>query len=475
MEVRLTRTLPTTLCNVTMVITGPDDVAKLVIPLRCPCKSKAATSKDYPLLCHRCKKVTCFLCDQETPRYSYIRWWQCPSCTRAHFERTFATVAEDSLWGIPSVAMHRNYILDMAGKVIPFAHLSQWKEGTMKNYAYAARNIQEFGETIGINITGNLKALRAEIVVSYFIARVDEGEGVAPETAKKELTVFSHWYNKLCQDFPSAMAGVPHPVRNPMVQSTVKRAHLRFQRDPVRVTGFDIEHLIRFMGDGKISGVWQLDHSRLCALLLMLGICRSIGAGNIRWKGDSDSAIAAVDSDIDFGIDRNGATFTHITVERDKTLGYKKSAHRYIPDALGLKLGVASYIRAYIRRYKVPSGSFLLAVRKSDGTFHVNPFQNWARVVADMCKANGLGTDEYGSHSFRRGCAEWLARCGLDLQAIRLLGFWLSDAVKVYTGNQSEPRLMSWRQAIEQAQAQRLAELQKVSQRKQAEKAPRRQ
>ena len=44
----------------------------------------------------------------------------------------------------------------------------------------------------------------------------------------------------------------------------------------------------------------------------------------------------------------------------------------------------------------------------------------------------GVNPADFSGHSFRIGCATWLAACGMDLGSIKNLGDWLSDCVLVY-------------------------------------------
>lgn len=54
------------------------------------------------------------------------------------------------------------------------------------------------------------------------------------------------------------------------------------------------------------------------------------------------------------------------------------------------------------------------------------------RRLTSMLRDIGLDTNEYGTHSLRRGGATWLMTCGVPLHTIKSIGDWKSDCVQKY-------------------------------------------
>lgn len=290
---------------------------------------------------------------------------------------------------------------------------------------------------------GTSSEISKETVAVYYIDRVDEGEGVAPDTANKELTVICHWFDEHKEHFPHLQD--EHPVKNKTVDDLKKRAKLWYQSAPVQKTGLEVSSLKRLFGDGEISGNWCRDHSLLCVGTMFFFLARSVAAAHLVWGGMHQGPIANNYSSVGWFHDKHGNEYTRIDVGRDKTLRFKVKCNRFLPKDNGSGIDFGKFIRDYIRHYKLPSGCYLLAARNAKGVFNKTKFSNWSRVVNFVCDTLSLEREDYGTQSFRRGCAEWLSANGADFEQIGLLGFWLSSAVRIYTGTQAEPRLQVWR------------------------------
>lgn len=397
--------------------------------------------------CPTCFHARCPRCDPTTLPVDVTRWSPCRQCLSTQFINAFAAV--ELPLASPQQREARDVAIDRAVGILPAARMQAWKSSTGGQYVGIARRIEEWGEGRGIRLLGDDPLLTWEIVVAFYLDRIDEGEGVQPETVSSDLTVIKHWYESFVQFFPDRAQSV-HPVDNPTMRDLKRRANLWFSTDPVKKLPFDISHLRRFVGDCRISGDWQFDHSRLVILTLFFFLVRSIGAAHLMWYGDwrgPTPAVAPNRSDIQWGRDAAGQRYAHYTVRVDKTLGYRKTSDRFVPDDTGTGIDVNSFTRDYIRHYRLPSGTHLLAVRRQDGTFHSSTYTNWGRPLAQLCAANHLDVAPYGTQSCRRGCAEMLNRAGVNFEDISLLGYWLSNAVRRYTGEQAEPRLAAWTQA----------------------------
>lgn len=253
--------------------------------------------------------------------------------------------------------------------VIPRAKYEKWKETTYNKYGDAANIIESWGEERGVDILGAAREIDAYIVACFYNDRIDEGEGVAPSTADKELTVISHWYEHIIEHSPN-LATTLHPTKCSMIKDLQKRHKMLYQYAPVKKTGFELEHIRELFGDGSLSGVWAWDHTRLAIGIMFFFLCRSIAAAHVVWRGNSSGPIARVDSDVSWNTDKKYGDYMRIDVNRDKTIKAKQESNRFLPCDNGSGVDFSRYVRDYIRHYRVPDGCFLLAVRKHNGSFH---------------------------------------------------------------------------------------------------------
>lgn len=337
----------------------------------------------------------------------------------------------------------RHATTERAVAIIPKARYEKWKPKTLSGYASIAKTMENYGRSRGEMFMGAAMGMTQAQVACYYIDRVDEGEGVAPSTADRELGVAIKWWEEFVSSFPEAKH-LPHPIKNTLIEDLKKRAKLKYQKAAEPKTGFTIEELTAYWADGTITGSWIYDHSRLCVGIMWFFLARSIAAGHIVFRGRHEGPIANADSDVNWGSNAQHGRYMWVEIERDKTLRDKQHSNRFVPFDNGSHIALAQYARDYIKHYKMPSGTYLLAARDHDGTFHDTPFTNWSRVISHVCSKLGLDRTLYGTQSCRRGCAQWLNACGLDYDQIGLLGFWLSSVVRRYTMVQSTPRLLAW-------------------------------
>lgn len=394
------------------------------------------------------------------PRQTFWGHTECRICVSTRLRNEFASTAIRGLWDEVEREALREASIARAAGILPRAAQESWKPNTASKYADSARIIMSWGEARGIELLGSAVVLTPGIVACYYLDRVDEGEGVAPATANKELTVFSHWWDRLVERYPKLNTGV-HPVRNRLMDDLKKRANLWYQEEPVGKVGFDEFDLRKLFGNGRTTGTWRRDHTCLSVGLMWFHLLRSVAAGHVVWRGDWQGPTAAFDSDVVWRRDPVHGPHQVVDVARDKTQRNLQKSNRFLPEENGTDIDFGAYVRDYIRTYKVPNGTYLLAVRREDGSFHDTPFTNWSRVVNDACAIAGLDRKEYGTHSFRRGCAEWLNENGVDFDQIGLLGFWMTRAMTMhYSRVKAAPRLQAWataRRSKAQAKASRRA------------------
>lgn len=365
--------------------------------------------------------------------------WLSSSLAEAEIPDEYVTEQERDL---------RKISIARAAEIIPRAHWEKWKPATAAGYANKSQLISNWGRARGLDVLGSSMQLSRAVVALLYIDRVDEGEGVQPSSAEKELTVMSHWYESFVGYFPE-LKSAEHPVKNKTIEDLKKRAKLWFERGPEQKVGYDIWQLRELWGPvtNTVSGDWMFDHTRLAVGLMFFFLARSIGAAHVVWRGDCQGPIAASNSDILWGEDPAHGRYQKVILERDKTVGFNQSSSRYLPFENGSGIMYADYVRSYIRHYALPSGTYLLAVRSADGSFHDTIFTNWSRITNYVCAALKLERRVYGTQSCRRGCAQWLNACGLEFDQVGLLGFWLSDVVRRYTMVQAGPRLLAWKKA----------------------------
>jgi hypothetical protein len=375
--------------------------------------------------------------------HDWMRIQVCRSCLKTKVHRAFDRVKTPKSFHGEKATKLRDASISSSIDIIPRALIEKWKDNTYIKYGNSARTIEDWGEERGISLLGTAPEIDAYVVACYYNDRIDEGEGVAPKTADKELTVITHWYSRLVEHYPDAVKAM-HPTECSMIKDLQKRAHMLYQFPPVKKVGLEIEDLKKIFGDGSLSGDWMWDHSRLACGVMFFFLARSIAAAHVVWRGDHRGPIATIDSDVSWNTDRVHGAYMRIDINRDKTIKAKEASNRFLPCDNGSGIEFSEYVRRYIRRYRVPDGTFLLAARKNDGSFSTTKFTNWSRVVGQVCDYLDIDREEYGTQSFRRGCAEWLNACGLDFDDVGLLGFWLSDVVRRYTGVQSAPRLSAW-------------------------------
>jgi hypothetical protein len=206
--------------------------------------------------------------------------------------------------------------------------------------------------------------------------------------------------------------------------------------------GLRPDHLVAYHNNPEV-GIWA-DFYRLVMLTCTHPILRSIAASEIRWSGSSLLAIPDQHSHVIFkDVMFRGSlrTITDVTVVRDKTQSGVKTTHRFVVDGIVPGIEFSKFLRYYIKRYNLPSGWRLLsppaskAEASASGCLFVDTkFCNWSNFIDHYCKILSLDRQHYGTHSCRRGMAQWLDECGLDQQDIQFLGFWWSLAVKEYTG-----------------------------------------
>jgi hypothetical protein len=390
--------------------------------------------------------MSCASCDEHRPARAICRHSRCHACTKQALISSFDRVAIPDVYSRPNITALRNAVVDRTAAILPFAAVEKWKEGTSKKYLDELGIIEAWGEDLGIQIVGTAPCLDKLVVAALYIDRVDEGEGVAPSTADKMLTALNHWYSEFQAIFPEHSAAMTeHPVKNSLIDDLKKRARMWFQENSVQKVGIEIGNLENFFGNGSISGDWQYDHSRLAAGIMFFFLARSIAAAHLVWRGNHEGPIASASSDISWRHDPSFGAYMRCDVGRDKTLRMAENCNRFLPDDNGSSINFSKYVRDYIREYKLPSGTFLLAVRrKKDGSFHPSKFTNWGRVVDNICDRLRLDREDHGTQSFRRGCAEWLSSRNANFEEIGLLGFWRSAAVRIYTGVQAAPRLSIW-------------------------------
>lgn len=400
--------------------------------------------------CPTCGKAACPRCDPGVPAERISRHLPCFECTFKGVEEAFEQVAIAGLYDGPDEMRARRATMMRAAQVIPRAELEKWKENTRGNYSRLAKIGELWGEVRGIEVLGSAMFMSPYVVAAYYLDRVDEGEGVQPATANAELTVWSHWWNHLCRLFPER-AKEEHPVHNGMIRDLKARAKLWFQKAAEAKEGYTVKNLEAYWflhdASGNITGDWLYDHTRLCVGIMFFYLARSIAAAHVVFRGDYRGPVASSESDIVWGTDKLHGAFQHVAFEKDKTLRNKQTSDRYHPFENGTRVNIAKYTRDYIRHYKMPSGTYLLAVRRADGSFQDTPFTNWSRVTDRVCKALSLERELFGTQSCRRGCAEWLNRCNIDFEHVGLLGNWLTNVVRRYTGAQSAPHLEVWRAA----------------------------
>lgn len=311
---------------------------------------------------------------------------------------------------------------------------------------------ERWGEARGIEILGTSRSpLTTEIVAAYYLDRIDEGEGVAPDTANKELLVWSQWHDLYIENLPGSTSDGSHPVKNRIINDLKMRAKLWYQKGAEPKEGYLLQHVESFWGNGAITGRWEFDHTRLCLGVMFFFLARSIAAAHIIFRGDAAGPIADIDSDVRWGFDEQYGSFMNISFQRDKTIRNRQTSERFLPEDNGTKIGLYKFVRDYIRHYRMPSGTYLLAHHTHDGRFGKTPFTNWGRVTDRICSSIGLDRSAFGTQSCRRGCAEWLNQQGIDFEHVGLLGHWLSDVVRRYTGIQAAPRLATWDLAKQQA------------------------
>lgn len=410
---------------------------------RCPCGSPAEKC-----VCPSCRQASCPACDPRTPLTTFYRWLECSGCTEKRIRAAFDRVAIRGIYDDAVVANARAVVIKRTAQVLPRAKVDKWKPRTLSGYESMATQAQEWGEQIGIEVLGTADTLDTLVVAAYYIDRVDEGEGVAPSTVNKEMAVWTHWWDAFVQSFPDR-AKDEHPVRNAFINDLKDRAKLWFQEAPVPKVGYTVAQMEEFFGDGTITGDWIYDHSRLAAGLMFFLLLRSVAAGHLKWHGNCAGPIASADSDVSWGSDAEFGDFMHARIDRDKTLRNQQSSHRYHPRDNGTRVNIHQYVADYIRHYRVPSGTFVLAAKRRDGSWGQSPFTNWSRVTDTICSQLKLRRELYGTQSCRRGCAEWLNRHGIDFEQVGLLGFWLSDVVRTYCGAQPTPHLKVWSHASE--------------------------
>lgn len=328
-------------------------------------------------------------------------------------------------------------------EIIPRAAVEKWKRNTYDKYGNSALIIENWGEERGTAVLGISPTLSEYLVICYYNDRVDEGEGVAPNTADKELTVMALWFENLSRHRPE-LASRGNPVKHQLVKDLQKRAHMLYQHRPAPKKGLPIELLQKLFINSDMSGDWKWDHTRLATGIMFFFMARSIAAAHVVWRGDHRGPIAHTESDVSWNTNKKYGRYVRVDVMKDKTIKGKEASHRFLPADNGSDINFSEYIRNYIRHYHIPDGTFLLAARRADGSFHNTKFTNWSRVVSQVCAFLHIDRENHGTQSFRRGCAEWLNECGLDFEDVGLLGFWLSDVVRRYTGTQSNPRMAAW-------------------------------
>lgn len=333
--------------------------------------------------------------------------------------------------------------IERAAQVMSNATAEGWKPSTREGYDSVRRTMENWGYARGSEFAGTSTTLSATDVACYYIDRIDEGEGIQPDSANRELGVIAHWWNDLVARRPDLTEGMEDPVKNKLIADLKKRAKLMYQRRAEPKIGYEISEVQEFFDDGKVSGDWIYDHTRLCLGVMFFHLARSIAAAHIVFRGDWRGPIAASDSDITWGKDEKHGRYQLARLDTDKTLTDLQHSNRFLPFDNGSEIEFATYVRSYIKHYKMPSGTHLLAAR-TKGEFHETPFTNWSRVTDHICRSLGLTRESYGTQSCRRGCASWLNACGLDFEEVGLLGFWLSSVVRRYTMVQARPRLDAW-------------------------------
>jgi hypothetical protein len=414
--------------------------AKNLVPLhdRCGCGSPFRKN-----VCPGCRGVTCHGCDRNIQKQAVFRRQCCIRCVEEKLENAFKKVAIPEIYHGKAEREARAATIKRSAVIITRADVEKWKERTHRAYLSMANVGMEWGQERGIEILGCAPTMDKLLVSSYFIDRVDEGEGVAPKTAIKELTVWSSWYEKFRRLLPAELQG-EHPVKNEDVNNLKKRAILWFQGQPKPKVGITIAQVEEFFGDGKVGDDETFDHDRLVLGICFFYLARSIAAAHLRFIGDSRGPVTDVSSHVIWGSDEEHGEYMFCGFDRDKTLRNMQTSSRYHPKENGTLIDISQYTRDYIKHYEMPSRTFLLSTRKRDGSFSAIPFTSWSGVVDRVCDRLKLDRSLYGTQSFRRGCAEWLNAHGLDFDQVGLLGNWLSPVVRTYTGVQSDPHLRLW-------------------------------
>lgn len=387
--------------------------------LRCSWHASSGRDTGDMLVCWYCRAVYCRLC----------LGLPCLVCEVIICRHCFVQQRLASRHVAPGgvSAQYREWLFSSYDQFV-VSTLGSWRESTVKAYSGLMRLYRTWTFAQGLL---ELPA-SAVTLVEYLIGKAQQG--VAPLTLYKHAAAQKAWHMQF-----SAVTGVhTEPSKDASVLMFLRRRRDLFQQRHVPKESLSETLMLRVLFTSSGTS-WPMMHRKLVVAVCSLAMLRATAACSIIWDSDpSRSGVAFVTT-------AQGECLVRLTILCDKTQALNEPTCRIVLD--GAAPGgfcLSAFLRSYLASTRLPDGLPLLSVPPTPA----RPF--WGEcnsavislLVKELVVSDGLQPTAYASHSLRRTGATWFRAKGARTNDdVRLLGYWLSDAVSLYTGSRESHAL----------------------------------
>lgn len=323
---------------------------------------------------------------------------------------------------------------------------SRLRTGSKSTYSSAVRHFSVFCRARGADpLPATVGLLRAYIAHCVYDLKFQ------PSTIIGRISAISDWHRRQQVSMTRAGFEFINPCGDSLITTLLKIVRKRSTRGPALARlPLLIQEFCAIYARGFDLSTAHGFHHRLCLMLLNLGCLRRGAASALRvvYSIAHDGSIT-YGSGSNIEVRRDGVfpwPYIKLRLDMDKNVDSREEALGFIPDYVqSLDIWPVEIFESYLRRFRPPSGGFLLtpptSARLHPPRFGGQPYKGFSRAFrAAYVRAfpaagqRSADTDRVSAHSGRKSLAQWLWDAYRSNRLIADVGRWAcrEDAKDAY-------------------------------------------
>jgi hypothetical protein len=181
------------------------------------------------------------------------------------------------------------------------------------------------------------------------------------------------------------------------------------------------------------------------AIGIAFSLARRRAFGQIQFTGVNrpmqltETELERVEAAVHFSIDADGDKSVRLLVSNEKHRTKSSESTRFFGDSNVMSIKAATRFEEALIRMRMKPG--LLVRRTALATTTEFTQDDWAAWASDFADITTMSRKKVGTTTLRKTYATEMSRAGVSSSNIQAIGYWVSDAYKLYRGAAREERL----------------------------------